>query len=130
MCLFVQETSFQAERYQQLFRMAQQQAENVERESTELREARAEKASEEDLRMELFYSLGLSIKLSLSAKGADVNKNVHDCYEQMCSEQWLTRDWAARILQFFGASLLVEGPARAAPDESNKRKTTTVKKKK
>lgn len=44
-------------------------------------------------------------------QGVDVNKNVHDCFDQMTAEQWPTRDWAARILQFFGAASLLPSPA-------------------
>jgi hypothetical protein len=91
--------------------MAQQQAEGLERENGELFKKIEAMQGGPDMRMELFYSLSLSIKLSLCAKGADVNKNVHDCYEQMAEEQWPIRDWASRILQFFGATSLVPSPA-------------------
>ena len=80
----VQAISLQRDRFERLWRL----------ESVQSKEARKESSS---ARVELFFSLCLSIKLAAASQGAPCNCNVQDIYERMCSEAWLPAEWPGKI---------------------------------
>ncbi len=75
----------------------------------------AELRAAPDLKTELFYSLSLSVKLAVAARGVAVNKSVNDLYDVMQAEEWPVHEWPSRIMDFFGSNSIFQSPVKARP---------------
>jgi hypothetical protein len=73
----MKDASFQRDRFEQLFKIARKET--------------------KDMQVELFFSLCLSIKMSLFAQELPCNCNVQDLYEQMMENKWPVSEWPGKI---------------------------------